>query len=381
MRHGARIAAALGLLLAACDRGVSPPSGARVLLDLPAERNAVVRAGLVVGADTLRGAVVLVPLPGVASAAVVRGDSVAFATDTVVRVRVTAGGVAAESTLRVLPPPTVVFEVAPAGALPDIMAVSLDGGELRPVAAATAADQQPTAAGSRVVFVSRRSGTFELWSTSVPDRGSTVPVAAVPLTNTAAVDEEQPALSPDGQRLAWLVPVGGNTQVWAGDQSAGGGGRFVPADGVTAPLEKAPAWRTATELAWAAVRGGGTLSLWRGTVGGAPGSATSLVPATTDSVRFDPAFSPDASQMVFTTDRLGGSGTSLVWADGAGQNRRLLLGGTFQVLRPQWLDARRVVASVVLGGQRQLAWFDARRPDRLVAVPGTVGGRWVAVAR
>src|SRR5690625_4538791 len=107
-----------------------------------------------------------------------------------------------------VPSPFVAFDLL-IGGNRDIYRVDLDGSGLERLTTSPAEDREPTVAGESVVFVSYRDGNAELYALSLAD-----PEAAPVRLTTTAASETQPALSPDGSRLAFMSDVSGVPRLW-----------------------------------------------------------------------------------------------------------------------------------------------------------------------
>jgi Tol biopolymer transport system component len=174
------------------------------------------------------------------------------------------------------------------------------------------------------------------------------------ITTSLAWDGE-PALSPDGTRVAFTSGESGNADIWV-----------VPAQGGTtlrvtddAAWDSSPAWfPDGAQLAFASDRLG-SRGIWRVSPGGA---ATLLVPDAED-----PALSPDGGRIAFVRVALTGYRRVLVAPIADVSAARALTGdrdGVFDHRGPAWSPDGR---TLVYGAQRDL-WLvsaDGGKPTRL----------------
>jgi len=133
------------------------------------------------------------------------------------------------------------------------------GGEAQPLTDGLGDDRWPDfhPDGGRVVFQSYRSGTWDLWALDLPPRPAAPPspdaapghTAAAPIpdppTTTAPErltdgegDDREPAVSPDGTRVAFSSDRGGTYDLWLLDLETGGLTQLTSALG----NESEPAW-------------------------------------------------------------------------------------------------------------------------------------------
>lgn len=269
--------------------------------------------------------------------------------------------------------PVVVFDRVVDGNR-DLYRVAVDGSDLTRITTALGDDVNPTVGGGRIVFTSFRSGNAELWS--MPLAGGT----ETRLTFTS-LNETDPALSPDGRRLAYLsnAQVGTN-KVFTANPDATGATRATPAGfGLDGAPETAPAWApTGTRLAFVST-GEGSADVFTMTLGGTPALLSGL-----DNVsEVEPAWSPDGSRIVYVSTVTGGGDLYLVrLSDGQVTQLTTRAGADSS---PSWLPDGRIVYQAWLGGGVvEMRWLDpddlsrtgtialttpGGRPDRPYAVP------------
>src|SRR5256712_13113387 len=104
-------------------------------------------------------------------------------------------------------PPAIVFDWLRNGNR-DIYRAALDGKDTVRLTSDPADDQHPTEAAGTVVFTSYRDGPAQLYAVAATGGGT-----ARRLTNTA-FNETQPALSPDGTKIAYLTDSSGVPKLW-----------------------------------------------------------------------------------------------------------------------------------------------------------------------
>lgn len=129
------------------------------------------------------------------------------------------------------------------------------GGEAEPLTDGLGDDRWPDfhPDGGRVVFQSYRSGTWDLWALDLPPRPDTATdeaadePAPIPDSPTATTperltdgegDDREPAVSPDGTRIAFSSDRGGTYDIWLHDLETGGLTQLTSALG----NESEPAW-------------------------------------------------------------------------------------------------------------------------------------------
>ena len=142
----------------------------------------------------------------------------------------------ASTSFTIAAPPKILFDMSVAGNR-DIYRVSLDGNDLERLTTDPANDVHATMSHGRVVFTSYRDGNAELYVAGAGPSG-----ADLRLTTTTA-NETQPALSPDGQHLAYLRDDAGAPKVWIAASDATGAARLTKNFGFSASVEGSPAFR------------------------------------------------------------------------------------------------------------------------------------------
>lgn len=264
-------------------------------------------------------------------------------------------------------PPTVVFEMVAAGNR-DVYRVALDGGDLQRLTTEPADDVAPDAAGGKVVFVSYRAGNAELFT--VPLAGG----AATRLTSTAQA-ETAPALSPDGQRLAFAFDVGGVAKVYTATASNQDRAAAAPGFGFAGSPETSPSWApTGNRLVFVGTANG-SADIFQVTPGGTP---TLVVGGSLAEV--DPAWSPDGARVAFASNRDGDAAVYVVPAAGGTPTRLSQRAGT--EAEPAWTaDGRLVYVEFLDAGATRMVWIDPAAPATVHPIPVTGSPRRPSVAR
>jgi TolB protein len=243
----------------------------------------------------------------------------------------------------------------------DIWRVDLDGQNLAPVTTDPGDDQDPTVAQGTVVFVSYRSGNGDLWS--VPLAGG----ANTRLTTTLR-DETTPALSPDGQRLAYAYLESDVTKLYVANANGTNPQRAAPTFGFDGSIETYPSWAPGNALAFVATNGG-TADIFE-TVGGA---APSLL-AGGNTAEVEPAFSADGKTLAFVSNRTGS--VEIFLMNVAARTVTQLTSGSGSKSQPGWTPDGRLVYVETVGGTTHLRWIDPADPATSFLIDtgsGTVG--------
>ena len=266
--------------------------------------------------------------------------------------------------------PLLVFDLA-SGGNRDIYRMAMDGSDLLRLTTNAGDDRNPTASDSTVVFSTFRHGKPELYS--VPLTGG----AETRLTTTSA-SEGDPALSPDGLRLAYTSDAAiGVSKVWTSSPDGTGAARAAPASfGSDGEPEASPAWAPAGNRMALVGTGNGSADVFDFTLGGSP---TLLAGGATAEV--DPAWSPDGTRLVYTSN-VTGAGDLYMLRLSDGQVTRLTSGPTAESYGTWTRNGRIVYLAFLAGGATELRWLNpdvpgsggvipvAGAPNRPHAVPG-----------
>lgn len=190
------------------------------------------------------------------------------------------------------------------------------GGEAEPLTDGLGDDRWPDfhPDGGRVVFQSYRSGTWDLWALDLPPRLDTAtdeaadepadepaptpdsPTATTPerLTDSEG-DDREPAVSPDGRRVAFSSDRGGTYDIWLHDLETGGLTQLTSALG----NESEPAWTPdGAALVYVATPEGAADGALRLHPLDADAPAPREIPGTAGKVAA-PAVSPDGARVAF----------------------------------------------------------------------------------
>jgi hypothetical protein len=277
------------------------------------------------------------------------GDSVRLLRAGALEVRAATTYEAGTRTVNVATPPSVVFDRV-VNSNRDLWRVSLDGADLARLTDDTADDLDATVQGTRVVFVSYRAdANAELWS--MPLAGGT----ATRLTRTRG-NEMAPALSPNGDRLAFTFDGTGLAKVWLSSADGTGGARASTL-GADYALDAAPSWwPDGTRIAFMSTANGNA-DLFAQTPPAAPVALTTGSP-----VDLEPAVAPDGDRVVFASTRSGSSTTDLyLLRVSTGEITRLTTSPNGEG-QAAWTADGRIVFIEFVAGVGRLRWLDPASP-------------------
>lgn len=142
--------------------------------------------------------------------------------------------------------------------------------------------------GTRVAFASDRSGNFDVWIVSIAGG------EPVQLTSDPASDRD-PAWSPDGTRIAFTSDRSGNRDIWV-MPAVGGEAVALTSD---SSQDSDPSWSPDGELVAFTSDRSGNQDIW--VVRAANGAVSQLTNDPADD--FQPAWSPTGDRIAFTSTR------------------------------------------------------------------------------
>jgi hypothetical protein len=345
-------------LLAGCREGGGPTPPPHPLALTSAgrlERGDVVTVSVTADGQPVAPAQVTLTVSPADAAQVVDGGTLRLLRTGEVEVRASTGERSGTLELTVQAPPTVVFDMS-AGGNRDIYKVALDGGDLTRLTQNVADERDPTVGGGSVTFVTFRHGNGELYS--IPLAGGTE--ARV---TTSTRSESAPALSADGQRLAYATDPSGVAKVWTSNSSGSGAAQAAPNFGFGGSPETSPSWApTGARLAFVGTATG-TADIYQLTLGGEP---QMLAGGTAADV--DPAWSPDGQWVAFASTREGDPAIFVVRVSDGAVTRLSSRAGT--EAEPAWTkDGRLVYTEFVTISDTRLVWIDPAAPQTVNPIP------------
>jgi hypothetical protein len=249
--------------------------------------------------------------------------------------------------------PVIVFDRSTGGNR-DIWRVALDGSDPVQLTSNPADDRNPSAALGRVVYTTYRHGQPDLYA--LPLAGG----AETRLTSTSA-GETDPAISPDGTRVAYASDAGGVAKIWWAAIDGSGARRATPATfGNGASPEVAPAWGPLGDRLALVATSAGTADLFEMLE-----DSTPRLLVGTSSAEVNPAYSADGRYVAYASD-VTGAGDIYLRDLESGVVTRLTSGAEAE-LYPSFTDDGRVVyLRVISTSAAEIRWTD---PD----VPGSGG--------
>ncbi|MEV4758117.1 VWA domain-containing protein [Micromonospora sp. NPDC049559] len=201
------------------------------------------------------------------------------------------------------------------------------------------ADLDPDARGGVLVWVSQRAATGEsdLDGDVYLQRGTGAPVR---LTNDPGI-ERQPAVSPDGGRVAFVSDRGGSDDIWLVNADGTGLRRLTDHPGE----DTWPTWSPdGTRIAFSSTRDDPDGDIY--VIAAAGGALTRLT--TDEAADTEPAWSPDGTRIAFTTARFAPADgaaptTQVVTMPVGGGAATLAVPGPGDSAEPAWApDGRRI---------------------------------------
>jgi Tol biopolymer transport system component len=283
------------------------------------------------------------------------GDSVRLAQDGTVTLTVTAASDHGTRALQVARPPVVYYDRVVDGNR-DIYRVDLDGQNLQRLTTDPGTDLDPTVGGGKVVFVSYRAGTADLWSVPVSGGSNTSLVAT-------SKNETTPSLSADGQRLAYAYDGDLVSKLWTAHGDGSVPARATEGFGFNGSIESSPSWApTGSRLVFMSTAAG-SADLYDFSLGSTPASV-----APSNAADVEPAWSPDGASVAFVSTRESGNTDVYVVQLSSGTVTRLTMGAQTEG-QPAWApDGRRLVYTDFADGTRRLRWMDIAHPGISYAI-------------
>jgi WD40 repeat protein len=165
----------------------------------------------------------------------------------------------------------------------------LVGGVSSRLTFSNAVDKDPHSAAGHLVFASYRDGDEEIYMASND-------LSGLKRLTTSSGEDEQPRLSPDGSRVAFVSYRSGTPRIWTMDSTganqtalATGSESYVP--------EMAPSWSPdGTKLVYTSTRSGTSQLFAISATGGTPVQLSNEMNGA-----FDPTWSADGSQIYFVS--------------------------------------------------------------------------------
>jgi len=284
-----------------------------------------------------------------------------------VQIRAETGDAAGQLTIQVSAPPVVVFDMRRNGNR-DIYRVSLDGRDLTRLTTHALDDLSPTVAGGTIVFTGYRTFQVvgETTTATIADLYSMPLSGGSASRRTATGDAElDPALSPNGQRLAFTRLAGEPApKVWVSGANGSNPGRATPAVGFSGSTEASPSWAPDNaRLVYMSTRDGSAnlyiLNVAAGT--------TSPLLADVFSAYVEPAWSPDGQWIAFVSNRDGPTNIYRVHVDTREVER--LTNRAEPDGQPAWLPDGRIVFTSWSGNETRLRWLDPSEPGKVYDIP------------
>ena len=315
------------------------------------ERSSEVTLSLLVGGEASDMSTATVVLDPVSGATVLAPDRIKLLSAGPLKITITDDkGRKATRTIEVAVPPMVVYDLDRGGNR-DIWKIALDGLDSVRLTTHAADDQQPTAAGDKLVFVSYRDGNAELYTRALSGTASETRV-----TNSTA-NETEPALSFDGLKLAYTSDVTSYSRVWSATAAGTGATQVSVTFSEPGAIESTPAWRADNRLSFVSSTNG-TADVYTNDETGSP--ALEVGGASAD---VEPAWSKVGMKLVFASTRDGDAELYVRTSAGGEPTRLTTRAGDDG--RPSWTADGRIVFIAWEAGVPKLKWVDPDAPTVL----------------
>ena len=340
---------------------MSPTRGSRrLIVEGRLERGVAVRIAAAGEHDT-------VAVPGAAisatpgSTAVVSGDSVRLMSAGAIHIEATVDGASLVLDTVVATPPMIVFDAITNGNR-DIYKIALDGGDLARLTTSPGEDVHPSAAGGVVVFTSYRDGNGELYQ--VHGDGT----AEMRLSKTPQ-NETLPALSPNGQMIAYLNDATTFGRIWLASVTFGNPTVLIPTTPTNASdLQSSIAWSPGSDrlvfVSTSTPSGGAGLFVMPATPGA---TAVRMAGSGDHGPEVEPSWSATGDRIVYASARR--DTTTIFIRDLTSGAETQVLRGVKSVGQPAWLSDGRIVFTDFSGQVPALAWVDPAFPALVHAIP------------
>jgi flagellar hook assembly protein FlgD len=232
---------------------------------------------------------------------------------------------------------------------------TVSGDTFRALTAAGGTEPALSPDGSRLAFVSSRSGTGKVWLVDTADYGEQGK-SAKPLTSGTA-HESAPEWSPDGRSLAYISDVGGTLELWI--SAADGSGSHALTAGAAAVAS--PTWSPDGQ-SLAFIHDG---NLWQVAADGSNAHALTTLPDHPfQSVRWQPGGQLLAVHFKLYEDRIE------LFDPATGDRQQLTHGGKER--EPVWLNDQTVLYTAPAGaGQPDAIWQSNLDGSNQVILPGS----------
>jgi WD40 repeat protein len=191
-----------------------------------------------------------------------------------------------ESLPEVAASPTIVY-VSDSSGVQQLWKVA--GGVTSRITFSDAIDKDPHSAAGHLVFASYRDGDEEIYMAKND-------LSGLKRLTTSSGEDEQPSLSPNGARIAFVSYRSGSPRVWTMDSTGANQAALATGSESYVP-EMAPAWSPdGTKLVYTSTRSGSSQVFVISANGGTPVQLTNEMNGA-----FNPTWSADGSQVYFVS--------------------------------------------------------------------------------